>query len=269
MRKIIYDFYRKIFARSKFYNLNKAIYNLVVKGIGINNYESDKLSGEKNLLDKILTYYKNPVIFDVGANVGNYSESIKQLSANAILFSFEPHPKIYSVLLKNSQKNNYKAYNLALGKEESKLMLYDYESNKEGTEHASLFKETFEKFYEEKVISYEVDVINLDKFVKENNLEKINLLKIDTEGNDFNVLLGAQNSLQSGIIDIIHFEFNTMNVYSRVYFRDFYELLNNFDLYRLLPKSFIHIKKYEPIHCEIFAYQNIVAVRKDLNFKLS
>lgn len=268
MRKIIYNIYRKVFARGKFYNLNKALYNLVVKGIGINNYESDKLSGEKNLLDTILIKYKNPVIFDVGANVGNYSESIKQLSPESDLYSFEPHPKIFATLDVSSKKNKYKVFNLALGKEESKLMLYDYEDNKEGTEHASLFKETFENFYNEKVISYEVDVITLDKFVEENNINTINLLKIDTEGNDFNVLLGAKKSLANGKIDIIHFEFNSMNVYSRVYFRDFFELLNNFDLYRLLPNSFIHIKKYEPIHCEIFAYQNIVAVRKDLNFKL-
>jgi len=269
MRKIIYDIYRKIFAKSKFYNINKAIYNLVIKGIGINNYESDKLSGEKNLLDIVLSKYKKPIIFDVGANVGNYSESIKQLSPESDLYSFEPHPKIYITLESSSRKNNYKAFNLALGKEESKLMLYDYENNKEGTEHASLYKETFEKFYNEKVTSYEVDVITLDKFIKENNINKINLLKIDTEGNDFNVLLGANESLKKGLIDIIHFEFNSMNVYSRVYFRDFYELLNNFDFYRLLPNSFIHIKKYEPIHCEIFAYQNIVAVRKELNLNLS
>ncbi|MBI5403063.1 MAG: FkbM family methyltransferase [Ignavibacteriae bacterium] len=269
MRKIIYKIYRVIFARGKFYNINKAIYNLIVKGIGINNFESDKLSGEKNLLDKILIKYKNPVIFDIGANVGNYSESIKLLSPDSTLFSFEPHPKIYKSLEASSKKSKYKAFNIALGKEESKLMLYDYENNTEGTEHASLFKETFEKFYNEKVTSYEVDVITLDKFVKENNIGTINLLKIDTEGNDYNVLLGAKESLTNGKIDIIHFEFNSMNVYSRVYFRDFFELLSNFDLYRLLPKSFIHIKKYEPIHCEIFAYQNIVAVRKDLNFKLT
>lgn len=268
MRKLIYNLYRFIFAREKLYKFNKAIYNLLVKGIGINNYESESLSGEKNLLEIILSKFVNPVIFDVGANIGNYSNSIKSLSPNSILYSFEPHPKTFKVLKDGSQKYGYMTYNLALGKDISKLMLYDYEQHIEGTEHASLFKETFENFYKEKVVSYEVDVTTLDNFVKENEINKINLLKIDTEGNDYNVLLGAKESLANDTIDLIHFEFNAMNVYSRVFFRDFFDLLNNYDLYRLVPKGFIHLKKYEPIHCEIFAYQNILAVRKNLNFKL-
>jgi FkbM family methyltransferase len=268
MRKIIYNFYRKLFAREKLYEFNKAIYNLLVKSIGINNYESDSLSGEKNLLEIILSKYTEPVIFDVGANIGNYSNSIKSLSPNSSLYSFEPHPKTFEILKTDSQKFGYNAYNLALGKEISKLMLYDYEQHSEGTEHASLFKETFENFYKEKVISYEVDVITLDQFIKDNEIVNINLLKIDTEGNDYNVLLGAKESLVNDKIDLIHFEFNAMNVYSRVFFRDFFDLLNKYNLYRLLPKGFIHINKYEPIHCEIFAYQNILAIRKNLNLKL-
>ena len=268
MRKIIYNIYRKLFAREKLYNINKAIYNLLVKSIGINNYENDKLSGERNLLKVIFKNFDNPIIFDVGANIGNYSNSIKLLSPNSILYSFEPHPKTYEILKNDSIKNNYFAFNCGLGKEKSKLKLYDYESHTEGTEHASFFKETFENLYNKNVISFDVDVITVDNFIEEQKIEKINLLKIDTEGNDFNVLLGAKKSLNNEKIDIIHFEFNTMNVYSRVFFKDFFELLNNYNLYRLLPKGFIHIDKYDSIHCEIFAYQNIVAVRKQLNFQL-
>jgi FkbM family methyltransferase len=268
MRKIIYNIYRKVFARKKLYGLNKALYNLLVKSLGINNFESDDLSGEKNLLEVILSKYENPVIFDVGANVGNYSNSIKSLSPKSVLYSFEPHPKTFEVLNECSKKYGYFAFNLALGKEKSILKLYDYEKEVAGTEHASMFIETFENHYKEKVTSFDVNVHTLDEFVKEKGVSKINLLKIDTEGNDFNVLLGSKESLKNEIIDIIHFEFNSMNVYSRVFFRDFFELLESYNLYRLLPKTFIHIEKYEPIHCEIFAYQNIVAVRKQLNFQL-
>lgn len=268
MRKLIYNIYRKIFARNSFYKLNKAMYNLLVKSIGINNFENEYYSGEKNLLKSVLSNFNNPIIFDIGANIGNYSNSIMSLSSNAKLYSFEPHPKSYKKLKENSQRYNYQIYNFALGKEKSKLILYDYEQNTDGSEHASMFKETFDNIYEKKVVSFEVNVITLDDFVNENNIERINLLKIDTEGNDYNVLLGAINSIEEKIIDIIHFEFNSMNVYSRVYFKDFFELLNGYNLYRLLPKGYIHISKYEPIHCEIFAYQNIVAIRRDLNFEL-
>jgi len=55
-----------------------------------------------------------------------------------------------------------------------------------------------------------------------------------------------------------------MNVYSRVFFRDFYELLVNYNFFRMLPDGLIFLGKYNPIFQEIFAYQNIVAIRKDL-----
>lgn len=87
------------------------------------------------------------------------------------------------------------------------------------------------------------------------------LLKIDTEGNELAVLHGAQNALKNGKIEMVHFEFNEMNVISRVFFRDFWNLLHplGFQFYRLLPNSAFEITRYSPVDCEIFAFQNIIA----------
>jgi len=54
-----------------------------------------------------------------------------------------------------------------------------------------------------------------------------------------------------------------MNVSSRAFFRDFWRLLENYQFYRLLPNHMLEIKNYSPLSCEIFAYQNIVAILKD------
>lgn len=77
------------------------------------------------------------------------------------------------------------------------------------------------------------------------------------------VLQGAIKCLERKKIAAIHFEFNEMNVASRCYFRDFWKILDGFNFYRLLPNGMIEIKNYSPLHCEIFAYQNIVAILKD------
>jgi hypothetical protein len=53
-----------------------------------------------------------------------------------------------------------------------------------------------------------------------------------------------------------------MNVSSRTYFRDFWNLLPNYNFYRLLPDGMVKIERYSPVFCEIFAYQNIVAILK-------
>ena len=54
-----------------------------------------------------------------------------------------------------------------------------------------------------------VQTITLDKFIIDNNLKKIDLLKIDTEGNEYNVLKGLEkkiNIVSNILIEIHHRE---------------------------------------------------------------
>jgi hypothetical protein len=68
-------------------------------------------------------------------------------------------------------------------------------------------------------------------------------------------------------IDIIQFEFFKTNVFSKVFFWDFWEMLcNDYKIYRILNNSLYEIKEYSHIDCEIFIVTNYLAVRKDINF---
>lgn len=61
-------------------------------------------------------------------------------------------------------------------------------------------------------------------------------------------------------IKAIHFGFNEMNIASRVFFKDFWEFLADYEFYRMMPNGLVPIVAYSPLLCEIFAYQNIVAL---------
>jgi len=259
MKKLIFTIYRKLFANKTFSGLNRYLYTLSLKGLGINNYENDYLSGESYFMGK-LHLSGDDIIFDVGANIGNYANHVRILFPETKIFSFEPHPKIYEILKRNCT-NNIKTFNFGFGEDEKQLELYDYAETEEGTEHASIYKDIFEKIYHKDTTSYTIEIKTIDNFISENSIRKITLLKTDTEGNDFSVLQGAKESIENKLIDIIHFEFNSMNTSSRVFFRDFYYYLGDFNLYRLLPKGVIALKQYEPVYNEIFGYQNIVAIR--------
>jgi hypothetical protein len=75
--------------------------------------------------------------------------------------------------------------------------------------------------------------------------------------------MGARQLLRDGKINAVQFEFNEMNIISRSTFKDFWDLLNGFDFYRLLPAGkLLPIKKYSPAICEIYAYQNIIAIKR-------
>jgi FkbM family methyltransferase len=253
--------YRVLLARKIFYKLNKLLYRCSLTGLGVLNYENDTISGEGRFLKKHLKNRAGDVVFDVGANVGNYSKKILETSPLTTLYAFEPHPKTYAILVENIHQSNFYPINAAAGEKEDELSLYDYEE-KDGSSHASLYQDVIENIHNSKSIEYRVPVLGLGAFAKSKNIEKISLLKIDTEGNELNVLKGMAEYIKSGKIEIIHFEFNEMNVSSRTYFRDFWNLLPNYNFYRLLPDGMVKIERYSPVFCEIFAYQNIVAILK-------
>ena len=202
------------------------------------------------------------MIFDVGANEGNYSRRIFDKNANATIFAFEPHPKNFQKLVVNIKNPNFHPINCAVGCKGGVLSLYDYEKN-DGSTHASLYKEVIETLHKSKSVERKVEVIALGAFMKSNAINSIDLLKIDTEGNELDVLKGVLAHLSDGSVKAIHFEFNEMNVLSRTYFKDFWDMLPNYVFYRMLPNELVKINSYNPLLCEIFAYQNIVAILKD------
>ena len=263
MLKLVYDLYRLLFARRFFYKFNKLLYNLSLRGLGVLNFESDKLSisGEDHFVKHYASKIGKGVIFDVGANGGNYSKFLRESNQNAEIYSFEPHPSTYQKLIKNIECLDVKTFNVGVGSAEGILKLYDY-ADEDGSEHASLYKEVIETIHKGKAVEHEVKIITLEAFANEYQIERVHLLKIDTEGHEMEVLKGFEQFIRENKIDLIHFEFNEMNVSSRVFFKDFWEFLPNYDFYRMLPDGLVPIKTYIPFYCEIFAYQNIVAKLK-------
>lgn len=269
MLNFIFSAYRKIFAKNIFLRLNKLLYGCSIRGLGVYNYENMLISGEISFINKELkidAIKKNKyIVFDVGANKGEYSKLISDGITNAKIFSFEPHPKTFKVLSSNCHDiDNIKLFNCALSSKISVLKLYDYKSN-DGSAHASLSSEIFTTVHNSELVSHEVDVSTIDSICKENKIENINFLKIDVEGYELDVLKGAKSMLDNNKIKYIQFEFTQLNVTTRVYFKDFWDILSKkYKIYRLLPNSLLEIKNYSPTYNEIFGYQNFVAIHKEI-----
>lgn len=259
--RFLYNAYRAIFARTGFYSFNSLLYNLSLRGLGVLNYESARMSGEQHFIASHVPRIEQGVIIDVGANVGNYSRRLRGSNPDARIYSFEPHPITYKKLRENTEGLKVRSFNLGVGNAQGTRMLYDY-ADKDGSSHASMYKDVIEKLHHGQAVEHEVDVISLDTFVVSEKIDRVGLLKIDTEGHELEVLKGFQQFIMANRVDLIHFEFNEMNMTSRVYFKDFWDLLPNYDFYRMLPNGLIPIRRYNPALCEIFAYQNIVAKLK-------
>ena len=206
------------------------------------------------------------ILVDIGAHKG---ESIKLFSKNFIIkkiISFEASPINFEFLKKKIDENKQEynnteivLENIALGAE-NKII----EFNQFNESSSSTIKEIDKKseYYKRKfrLINFlnnkktfqkiKIKVLKLKDYIEKNNIKKIDFIKIDTEGYEFEILLGLENKIN--LVDIIMFEHHYDNMIKKGYtFENINKLLikNNFNkIYKSrMPfrKTFEYIYKRE------------------------
>lgn len=158
--------------------------------------------------------------FDVGANVGRWSQRLLQLAGRAghrlDLHAFEPAGYSYRRLAENlppaAQVNR-----LALSDRSGARTLHVI---RPGAGRNSLHHQEGTAPATEPVATTTVDDYRAGSAV-----DHIDLLKIDTEGHDFPVLRGAERSFRGWLISVAQFEYGPRWVHSRYYLKDVFDLL--------------------------------------------
>lgn len=144
-------------------------------------------------LSKILLEDSAPIVLDIGANIGLHSMKLARSGKNTKIYAFEPSPGTASILRKNIIKNSLANKVIVVPKAVSdkicSITFFECEDNA----YSSL-KDTKRK----KVVNrVKVPVTTIDEFVKENEISKISLIKIDVEGLETEVIKGAENVLNN------------------------------------------------------------------------
>jgi FkbM family methyltransferase len=137
-------------------------------------------------------------IIDIGANIGNYTLALKRAYPNSVVHSFEPNSINFNRLIRNISLNefkNIKVNQLGLSDKKGELKLYFDDKNmgaatlaeNVGSKHESIILDT------------------LDNYCSSNNINNIDLLKIDIEGGELNCLKGGQvmlNQTNKGVLQL-------------------------------------------------------------------
>lgn len=150
---------------------------------------------------KALKYLIKPgmIVLDIGANIGFYSIIFAKLVGNSgKVFSFEPYPFIADYLYDNIELNNFTnifVFKKAISDRNGLADFYIFPSGQDVYNSLGAKTRIVENIYATKQIK--VETITIDKFCEVNNLKKIDFIKIDVEGNEEKVLLGAQNILKA------------------------------------------------------------------------
>ena len=245
------------------------LHTLAIFGMNYGGGGCIESSGEdwviSNVVAKACEGVTNPVVFDVGANVGDYSLLVRRHSPSAFIYAFEPSERVYRQLAQNLSARGdvrAKSYNIGFSDAEKDVELYSYSiEGQEISLLASLVRRLPTQVLETRVSSSErIQTKTIDGFCSTNAIERIDFLKLDVEGHELAILRGASQYLASGAITMIQFEFGPANIYSRTYFYDFWALLSeDYDLYRIIPRGIVPIRYYGE-HREVFLTTNYLAV---------
>lgn len=213
-------------------------------------------NGEANLLKKIGTL--NPkIIFDVGANVGEYALLVSKYCPTATIYSFEPVQGTYDILREATENHKQiKTFKNGFYKEKSTQIINLYDSNA----HSSLFDVTGEDATAERRET--IDLVAGDDFVLEHGIENIDFLKLDVEGTEMNAMIGLKKSLEQKRIRMVQFEYGTINIVTRKLLIDFYAFFkqHGYIVGKLYPKR-VAFREYNFKH-EDFVGPNFIAIHQ-------
>ena len=174
-----------------------------------------------------------PVVFDVGANVGDWSQGLLRAIPDAKVYMFDPSPGCQSAIRQKALPGTT-LFPCALG-EMAEQKTYYSSSATDGS--ASLHSRRDTPFQDLTYHPATVAVRTLDEVIESEKIDFVDFMKMDIEGHELFALRGGRRSLAAGKIGALSFEFGCGNVNSRTFFRDFWELLTaaNFAIYRITP----------------------------------
>lgn len=259
IRSIVYrTIAGKLFYQNFFKNMQELSY------IGLyttysNGTNTSEASAIYEIFQKKNRNNKDLIIFDVGANIGNYSIDINDKFSQKTIYSFEPSINTYNNLVTNTKAiQNIKTFNFGMGETIGKMKLYN--CSEQSGELASVYNKN-------DVSDNDFTVINMntiDNFSTDNNIDIIDILKIDTEGHDFIVLNGCQKMIDDNKVFCIQFEYGPQNIYSRILLKDFFDKYHKkYDFYRIVKDGILPVNKYS-ISIENFQLTNYLMINKDM-----
>lgn len=198
-----------------------------------------------------------PVVFDVGANRGDWTQAALSREPSARIVAFEPSSAAFRVLRERfADVERVSTENIALSGFTGEGVLW---SDVPGSGLASLTKRSLDLLGSALDSSEPVLVRTVDDWVGASGVMP-DAIKLDVEGEELAVLAGAERVLDS--VSVVQFEFGGTQIDQRLYFADFYRhfISRGFRLARLTPSGFTPLERYEEGD-EVFRPTNFFAYR--------
>lgn len=225
---------------------------------GYDNYYI-QINGELRIIQECIKPHS--VVFDVGASIGEWSQSVINYVKPIKLYSFEPIPDVFMQLERNLRQQGATLTRIALSNTVGTHTFVYYQRNTQTAELSGFFQRPLvEERCNIQPTFLTVQTDTIDHFCYEQDVKEIDFLKIDTEGAELLVLQGAQNMLKENRIKLIQFEYGGTYQDAKATLYEVYQLLtkNGYSVFRIVPEGLVAISKWYP-ELENYRYSNYLA----------
>ena len=214
---------------------------------------------QKKIINEIkstLNTQKPISLIDVGSHKGEYISSIKKNFHIDKIYGFEPNDEIFNNLKKNFSSNKIQLYNYGISNEKGEVFLNkNIESSSSSINELNINSKYYKKKFfllnflklKDVTTKSKIQVMRLDEFMNKNNIKKLDLLKIDTEGFEYNAI----KSIGSRIYDIklIHIEHHFDDMIIKNYtLSDIHAYLKNKGFFKLFKIKMKFRKSFEYLY---------------------
>jgi FkbM family methyltransferase len=176
--------------------------------------------GDETILSAIkkTSDQKKVFLLDCGANYGFYSFYVASLSLGNQVLAFEASPETFNSFKANLELNNFRNIdyrNLAISEVSGKFISF-YESYNDWESSA-----THNKFKNNKIVN--IETITIDQELSKKDLSNfVVIIKLDIEGNEFNAIQGAKDTILK-YEPLIIIELSKYNLNNKVYNFDYFK----------------------------------------------
>lgn len=224
------------------------------------DYEFDT-NGERRVLEKLATVFpSHPMLFDVGANRGEWALTASEIFSGSTIHAFEIVPQTFASLEQAVRGvSSIHCHNVGMSDRSGELTVYLPEGSSAVATSVPGFAEQYHALRVKPVVA---QVINGNAFCDAEGIESIDLLKIDVEGHEDRVLQGFQRLLRESRVKVIQFEYGRINIDTHFLLKDFYDLLGGYG-YRIgkIYPHYVDFREYRHEH-EDFLGPNYLAVHR-------
>jgi FkbM family methyltransferase len=181
----------------------------------------------------------SPVVFDAGAHRGNYTQIVLEARPGATIHAFEPAPDSYQALVERFP-SSVVLHNCGLSDREGESTFYADEAQSQSASILPQERQHLENHAGFHAVGT-VKTRTVDAVCSEHGIERIDLLKLDIEGAELAALRGARRMLEERRIGLIQFEYGMPARSARVYLWDFFELLDGWEIHRIVADGTVPI----------------------------